>query len=235
MVRFITLALCFWVACEGGNSGPVRLALGATCTVGGDAACASGYCAKLDTGSKICSQPCNAAVTCPMGWTCRDDSDPPLCVPVASSRRCSEDVIAGSACLQCDRAVLVPAQRQRAHRVQAMSNVPKAFNADHKPGVGSLFKFVKRMTTARKGSVATDFVAPRMGVVVERFCKPCVTDVECGSQSDFVSVSCQRSAALCECLRGCRRLPRWLPLSGLRWRSSMCAIRWSLRGAMLGG
>ena len=56
-----------------------------------------------------------------------------------------------------------------AHHVQATSNVPKAFNAlDHKPDVRKLvFKFVKRMTTARTGSVATDSVAPRMGVVVE--------------------------------------------------------------------
>ena len=55
-----------------------------------------------------------------------------------------------------------------AHRVLAMSNVPKAFSAlDHKPGVRKLvFKFVKRMTTALKGSVAMDSVAPRMGVVV---------------------------------------------------------------------
>ena len=67
-------------------------------------------------------------------------------------------------------------------------------------------------------------------------CKPCVTDVECGSQSDFCVrnlVSGQRHcASACEDADDC---PAGFLCHGLRWRSSMCAIRWSLRGAMLGG
>ena len=211
MTRLMPLALCIFVACDGEKQGPVRLALGATCTVGGDNACASGYCAKLDTGSKICSQPCNAAVTCPMGWTCREDSDPPLCVPVASSRRCTsdEDCPMAHVC-SAEGPCLVPAQRQRCAPCSGSEQCAEGFSCERpQPGAPeACLKICIKDDDCLAGSCTDGRCRPDAGCGRgSDLCKPCVTDVECGSQNDFCVrnlVSGERHcASACEVAADC--------------------------------
>lgn len=183
------LAVLLSIGCPGDDLGPVRLALGATCTGGGDAVCASGYCAKLDTGSRVCTVPCNSAVTCPMGWACREDSDPPLCVPVASSRRCVADGDCPMAHV-CSSAgpCVVPGQRGLCESCSGPEQCGEGFDCERpQPGAPeACLNRCEKDLDCGEGSCSEGLCRPSAGCGRgSDLCKPCVTDVECGSQADF--------------------------------------------------
>jgi hypothetical protein len=188
------------VACGGGD-GTLRLSLGSDCTVGGDGACASGYCAVLDTGTSVCSAPCNASTSCARGWSCRSDQQPALCVPLSGERRCALDTDCprSHVCI-ADGLCVIPAQRSSCNRcsdgVQCAEGLACVSAGAGLPDVC--------LAACAEGSCRGDAScvegscrpADACGLESD-LCAPCTTDSECGGRADRCVRNLQKGLSHC--------------------------------------
>jgi hypothetical protein len=194
------LSALLTVACSGGDE-TLRLGLGSDCTAGGDSVCASGYCAGLDTGTSVCSMPCSSATACASGWTCREDRQPALCVPLSGDRRCEADVDCprSHVCAEGGRCV-IPAQRDHCSRcadaVQCADGLRCASAGTGFPEV-CLAGCVEGGCTDGATCVDGACVPADTCGLESDLCAPCTTDSECGGRADRCVRNLQKGMSHC--------------------------------------
>ena len=202
MVRFITLALCFWVACERGilDRSDWRLEPRVPWV---EMQPVPAVIVQSWIQAPECSRPCNAAVTCPMGWTCRDDPTrrsafgclkPPM----------QQDVDCPMAHV-CSATAALFRRSGSVRTVFGDERCAEGFQCA-RPQTGrpeACLQVCEKDDDCSEGQCGDGLCRSSDGCGRgSDLCKPCVTDVECGSQSDFCVrnlVSGQRHcASACE-------------------------------------
>ena len=178
-----------------------KLGLGGDCQLVGASGCVSGFCAELDTGASVCSLSCNSDLSCPGGWTCRDDRTPALCVPAANSKRCEvdSDCPASHRCAADQRCVIPVERAQCVGCTDDLQCAAGLVCASAGEGLGDVcLRPCVESECGDQEQCQGGACVPvgRCGLVAD-LCASCRRDSECGGRDDYCVRNLQLGRSFC--------------------------------------
>ena len=201
MRALLLLPFGLLLACSDGAVGTVRLGLGGDCSLTSHGGCASGYCARLDTGAAVCSESCGTDAACAPGWSCRLDRDPSVCVPSVQQRGCTDDASCPAA-HECSisGACVVPAQRTSCVRCSDDAQCAVGLRCTALgPGLAEVC--LSPCVNAACGDAETcveGMCIPNSACgESDDLCASCMRDADCGGRDDYCVRNVQLGASFC--------------------------------------
>jgi hypothetical protein len=189
-------------ACGGGSAKPLGL-IGADCSVGHGAACASNNCLVLDSSTAYCTQACQAPTDCPNGFLCAPaPTGGSVCQQLGAGGVCSGDTDCPAG-LKCDTGgqhCYIPVTRSACGR--CTSDLQCGSGACHAESTGEQF-CADHCSAA--GACAAGFTCsgglclPASGSCRggRALCAPCAGDIECGGPGDLCVRNLQSQETFC--------------------------------------